>query len=58
MNNTKKLNDLKRDKQIIKELHPRQVFNYNKLTFKQIERLEEQYLKYENKKNYEQMYFM
>ena len=44
--------------QIIKELHPRQVFNYNKLTFKQIERLEEQYLKYENKKNYEQMYFM
>mgnify|MGYP003653735752 CR=1 FL=1 len=58
MNNTKKLNDLKRDKEIIKELHPRQVFNYNKLTFKQIERLEEQYLKYENKKNYEQMYFM
>ena len=58
MNNTKKLNDLKREKEIIKELHPRQVFNYNKLTFKQIERLEEQYLKYENKKNYEQMYFM
>ena len=29
----------------IKELHPREVFNYNKLTFEQIERLEEHHLK-------------
>ena len=28
------------------ELHPREVFNYNKLTFEQIERLEEQHLKH------------
>ena len=26
------------------ELHPRKDFNYNKLTFKQIERLEKQHL--------------
>jgi hypothetical protein len=34
-------------------IDPRKIFNYNKLTRKQIERLDNQYLKYENenKKN-------
>ena len=39
------------NQQRIKQLHPREVFNYNRLTFKQIERLEEQHLKYENYEN-------
>ena len=31
--------------------NPKEIFNYNKLTRKQIELLDNQYLKYENKKN-------
>jgi hypothetical protein len=31
--------------------NPKEIFNYNKLTRKQIKLLDNQYLKYENKKN-------